>query len=1000
MQHDIRPHQPRGYVLMVVIVMGIVLASLASILLYSTARDRAEAKQQAASVRAVYASEAAVSVGVEQLRALLEENTAPSPAELTTVENDTRTSSMTAMPGVTFPTISVRYYDPIQNIVSDTPTSTSNDLVTITSGPNRGLRAQQTPIQVLASARVDNATASVADAIRVDLIPVFQFAIFFDGDLEFQRPAPMDVAGRVHTNGDLYLSNGNRVNFLSTVTSARRVHSHSAVATSLTVGSGATGTYFTRLPGTTLVAIANNLPRADAAQRTYLEATYGVAGGLQDITTGVEPLSIPLRMSSSQTCLTNATCGVGRSCVKVRVSDPAGVCTNNVTSRPNKCANGTTEAEFAQSLAVELIKRPARDYANNTVTAPYRLPFDRTTSIAPGAAQSGAYTADFGPRPALAAGAALATDIWQEKVLRRVPRLTSTAADDDPGAVVDRMYWKAHIRIVDGIWYRQGSTTPIFDPERDAPGTATPVPTDLNHAFARVLRYAWWWDVRENRVYCEASTGVNVNCVTDGNEYQRGAQVRATDFDAAAFMALLSRADARARLFPSGSIPSGGVIVYLSETYDPKYEDANSRLDRAANVRNLLNFPITHNHVTAAQMLANSSPTPCAAAACGALALLQRRPAVATFTSPILPPPVSAHEVGWFPENLWGQLAGTNFESMTRPPAGNDLARSRFYQNPPPNGGKNSSACAIPGTDFTASRRPATRPTLAAMTTPSFAPPCLQVGAQPLGPENAVRIIRAQTLPTEGFTFVTDNRLYLHGDVNVRRDSTVVSGTFATSQDIGGKYAFIADSVTIQSEAFDDRRRQADPTATNSNFLGFHQAPGAWTGPLAWSAVTSPRPPFSAVAPITGSIANICQVVHNVSAFETRINASLLMGDVPACLNSSDTMGNASGGVNNFPRFVEQWTNVPLVINGSMVGLFRAERGNARFLNAQTDNTGTVRRNTSGSPWSDTAAQNICDYRPPVRRWTFDQVLLTGIDRLPPGTPRVVANDRLRWVRR
>ena len=133
--------------------------------------------------------------------------------------------------------------------------------------------------------------------------------------------------------------------------------------------------------------------------------------------------------------------------------------------------------------------------------------------------------------------------------------------------------------------------------------------------------------------------------------------------------------------------------------------------------------------------------------------------------------------------------------------------------------------------------------------------------------------------------------------------------------------------------------------------------------------------------------------------------ASLLMGDVPACPNGGDAVGSPSGGVNNFPRFVERWTDVPLVINGSMVGLFRAERGNARFLNAQTEATGTIRRATSGSPYPDTTVSagvmvNICDYRPPIRRWTFDQVLLTGIDKLPPGTPRVVANDRLRWVRR
>jgi hypothetical protein len=43
---------------------------------------------------------------------------------------------------------------------------------------------------------------------------------------------------------------------------------------------------------------------------------------------------------------------------------------------------------------------------------------------------------------------------------------------------------------------------------------------------------------------------------------------------------------------------------------------------------------------------------------------------------------------------------------------------------------------------------------------------------------------------------------------------------------------------------------------------------------------------------------------------------------------------------------------------------------------------------------------NLCDYRPPVRQWTFDDTLLQSIGNLPPGTPRVVATDRLRWVRR
>jgi hypothetical protein len=995
---------------MVVVVLGIVLASLAAILLYATGRDRAEGKQQQSSIRSVYAAEAAVAVGIEHLRQLLEQKIAPSATDLNNVEAATIATLGSSMSSATFPVLSVKYYDSARNEVSDSPISSSTTLATVTDGPNKGLRAQQTPIQVLATARFDNASSSVADAIRVDLIPVFQFAIFFDGDLEAQRPARMSVSGRVHTNGNLYLSNGDRVDFLNTVTVAGKVHSHGASSTSLKVGSGSTGTYFRRLSDGTQREIANNLPRSNADQKTYLETTFGIGGGLQDSTTGAEPLSIPLRISGATPCASDAACGAGRSCVKVRVTDVSGVCTDNATSRPNVCANGSTRAEFAQSLAVELIKRPAADYSavgtpcirpgEPMGCAPYALGFGRDD-----VAQTSPYAADFGVRPALVEDGAPARaangtgadpdDIVELVVPRRVPFVTSAITSDDPGAVVDRLYWKAHIRIIDGVWYRGSSPVPVFNPEVNAPGTANPEPTtDLNHAFARVLRYAWWWDVRENRVYCESSVA-NSNCVTNGNEYQRGQQIRATDFDAAAFMALLDRADARGMLVPGGVVPDGGVIVYISETYDPKYEDANSRVARGANVRNFLNFPTTHNHLTVAQL---------AAAPASLDAAFPRRDPVAAFNSN---DPATPHELGWFPENIWGyRVQSLRMESLTRPPAGSADDIARHYANPTQTSPvtDNNSSCANPGVEYTTPRRPASRP--ASFASATFDPPCLQVGAQPLGPENAVRVVRAQSLPSQGFTLVTDNRLYLHGDVNTRANSTVTSGGFQTSQDLSGKISFIADSLTIQSEVYSDRTRQSAAGAgTVRNFNSFFRRPTDYAA-AAFTASTIPDKaravPYSATAETAdvGEPPNICAVVQNAVPSETRINASLLMGDVPACKNAGDTMGNNSGGVNNFPRFVENWTNVPLVLNGSMVGLFRAERGNSRFLNAQTNAGGTIRRARTGDPWSDMGSTNLCDYRPPVRQWTFDDTLLQSIGNLPPGTPRVVATDRLRWVRR
>jgi hypothetical protein len=48
--------------------------------------------------------------------------------------------------------------------------------------------------------------ASISNQFHANLIPVFQFAAFYKNDLEILPSPPMDINGRVHTNGDLYLN--------------------------------------------------------------------------------------------------------------------------------------------------------------------------------------------------------------------------------------------------------------------------------------------------------------------------------------------------------------------------------------------------------------------------------------------------------------------------------------------------------------------------------------------------------------------------------------------------------------------------------------------------------------------------------------------------------------------------------------------------------------------------------------------------------------------------
>lgn len=63
----------------------------------------------------------------------------------------------------------------------------------------------------------------VKQRITIDYIPLYQYAIFYDGDLELHPGPVMTVGGRAHSNSDMYLSSGNSLRFMGDVTAAGRI---------------------------------------------------------------------------------------------------------------------------------------------------------------------------------------------------------------------------------------------------------------------------------------------------------------------------------------------------------------------------------------------------------------------------------------------------------------------------------------------------------------------------------------------------------------------------------------------------------------------------------------------------------------------------------------------------------------------------------------------------------------------------------------------------------
>ena len=81
---------------------------------------------------------------------------------------------------------------------------------TIASGPYTGLFGLNQQIDI--TVHSDDSRGNRGDAIvsvNAQSIPLFQFGVFYEKDLEIHNGPPMTFAGWVHTNGNLYLSSDN-----------------------------------------------------------------------------------------------------------------------------------------------------------------------------------------------------------------------------------------------------------------------------------------------------------------------------------------------------------------------------------------------------------------------------------------------------------------------------------------------------------------------------------------------------------------------------------------------------------------------------------------------------------------------------------------------------------------------------------------------------------------------------------------------------------------------
>ncbi len=169
---------------------------------------------------------------------------------------------------------------------------------TLTQGALAGLNALAKTYS-LTSSGVSNASQTSADltmTFEADLIPLFQFAVFYQNDCEIAPGPFMTLSGRVHCNSNLWLQSDNGLDITSNVTTAGNLK-YGRKTTVLPTGTGdvriknAAGSFVSMKVGSSWVD--HDYPSWATT------ATSMWNGKVQDVAHGMNALNLPLSSSGT-----------------------------------------------------------------------------------------------------------------------------------------------------------------------------------------------------------------------------------------------------------------------------------------------------------------------------------------------------------------------------------------------------------------------------------------------------------------------------------------------------------------------------------------------------------------------------------------------------------------------------------------------------------------------------------------------------------------------------
>jgi len=254
-----------GIVMPVALIIMLLLTGLGLGALSNSSLDLLTMRSQKKGKQAFYAAEGGIVYATKELNRILATTPLPTSAQLAAI-------NAPSVPGFNFDFFSI--------VPTGSPTP-----VTLTSGPYASLNSITTPYTITVQASgldSDTGTVRLSQVLQDQQIPLFQFGVYYDDDLEIFPGPTMTFNGRIHSNAKIYL--GSQVIVDSAISSAAAIFRcrkyDPAVCDSAQI----------RTPSDDLLDLTYDHTDPDWVSRAYSD--WG--GLVRDIAHGVHELNLPI----------------------------------------------------------------------------------------------------------------------------------------------------------------------------------------------------------------------------------------------------------------------------------------------------------------------------------------------------------------------------------------------------------------------------------------------------------------------------------------------------------------------------------------------------------------------------------------------------------------------------------------------------------------------------------------------------------------------------------